>query len=189
MEGSLRGLAQKYDVPLDATQRALLDGLPDIQVAPVGAVLVALEAKAAMTAHIKALPRLYDELNSSHVCVHGASAQALAIAYIQVNSATEFASSVSNNFSLSNFPLRVSRHAQPKDTLRVLSKMGELPRRTRIGENGFDGIGVTVLDFANQGGPVEILNAPPAPQPGDQFHYDAMISRMAHEYDSRFVAV
>jgi uncharacterized RmlC-like cupin family protein len=41
--------------------------------AEVGAVLIALEAKACMTAHVKALPRLYDELNSSHQCVHGSS--------------------------------------------------------------------------------------------------------------------
>src|ERR1700722_14571492 len=38
-------------------------------------------AEAAMTAFIRALPRLYDELNSSHLCTHGASRQALAVGY------------------------------------------------------------------------------------------------------------
>ena len=69
----------------------MLDGLPDMPVAsPVGAVLVALEAKACMTAHVKSLPRLYDELNSSHLCVHGASGPgSFAIAYVQVNQARD----------------------------------------------------------------------------------------------------
>lgn len=80
-----------------------------------------------MTAHIKALPRLYDELNSSHVCVHGASAQALAIAYVQVNAATRFASSVTNNRPLSKFPLEYTDHKQPGDTQRVVEKIRELP--------------------------------------------------------------
>jgi hypothetical protein len=185
----LRSLALKSHVPLDAEQTALLDELPDIPVAEVGAVLVALEAKATMTAHIKALPRLYDELNSSHLCVHGASAQALAIGYVQVNLTTEFASSVMNNFPLTDYPLRMTRHHQPKDTLRVLAKVAELPRRDGTTGTGFDGIGVTVLDFVNRGGPVNLMEEPPAPQPGEPFHYASMIVRMANEYDSRFHSI
>ena len=58
---------------------------------PVGSVLLALEAKACMTAHIKALPRLYDELNSSQLTVHGAADQAIAAGLAIVNIATAFA--------------------------------------------------------------------------------------------------
>lgn len=50
----------------NAAQATKLGSLPELPRAPVGAVLMALEAKAAMTEHVKALPRLYDELNSSH---------------------------------------------------------------------------------------------------------------------------
>ena len=38
-----------------------------------------------MTAHVKSLPRLYDELNSSHQIVHGASNNALSIGMVTVN--------------------------------------------------------------------------------------------------------
>lgn len=62
---TLRGLVQQYRIDLDEQERGILAELPDVPVAPVGAVLIALEAKATMTAHVKALPRLYDELNSS----------------------------------------------------------------------------------------------------------------------------
>jgi hypothetical protein len=78
---TLRSMAQEYGVLLNMKQSALLDGLPEWPTARAGAVLVALEAKAAMTAFIRALPRLYDELNSSHLCTHGASRQALAVGF------------------------------------------------------------------------------------------------------------
>ncbi|MPV48966.1 hypothetical protein GCG21_02855 [Pseudactinotalea sp. HY160] len=186
---SLRSLSDSYGIVLSREERSVLDGLPDFPVAPVGAVLVALEAKATMTAHIKALPRLYDELNSSHQCVHGASAQALAIGYVQVNAADRFASSVTNNLPLDQFPIRYTPHRQPRDTERVISKVRELPRRTRQSDHGFDGLGITVLSFENDGGPVEIVTDPPAPNRGESDNYDRMIERMATEYDTRFLAV
>lgn len=186
---SLRTLALDYGVPVTPGELATLDALPDFPVAPVGAVLVALEAKAAMTAHIKALPRLYDELNSSHVCVHGASAQALAIAYVQVNSAAIFASSVTNNYLLSESSIRYTRHRQPRDTERLIQKIRELPRRTRQSDIGFDGVGITVLDFQNDGGPVTLVTDAPAPSPSESDNYDRMIERMATEYDTRFLGI
>lgn len=186
---SLASLALEYNVPFLPSELQLLRSLPEFPVAPVGAVLVALEAKAAMTAHIKALPRLYDELNSSHLCVHGASAQALAIAYVQVNAADRFVSSVTNNYPLTATPRRYTEHRQPGDTERVVKKIRELPRRTRQSDIGFDGVGITVLDFANDGGTVEIVTKPPAPAAGESDNYDRMIERMATEYDTRFLGV
>lgn len=155
----------------------------------MGAVLVALEAKACMTAHVKALPRLYDELNSSHLCVHGASKQALAIGYVQVNAADGFVSPIINNRPFGKGGPEVTRHKQPADTIRVLNKVAEIPRRSASSEVGFDGIGVTVLDFRNDGGEVKLVEGPPAPSPGDQFHYSSMIVRMANEYDTVFARI
>lgn len=183
---TFRGLAEQYKIHLTDDQTEALLALPEIRVADVGAVLVALEAKATMTAHVKALPRLYDELNSSHLCVHGSSDQALAIAYVQVNSSHRFASSVVNNGPIKDSGPEFTKHSQPGDTERVITKIAELPRRNGPSGNGFDGIGVTVLNFENAGGTIKVDTEPPAPQPGDPFFYDTMIVRMAHEYDSRF---
>lgn len=186
---SFKDLVGRYRLPLTDEVNAVLADLPDIPVANVGAVLIALEAKAVMTAHIAALPRLYDELNSSHQAVHGASSQAIAIGYVQINAANEFASSVSNRYSWDDHTPTVTSHRQPNAVLRVLEKVDKLPRRSDPMSRGFDGIGVTVLDFENLGGPVSVVTAPPAPQPGNAFHYESMIVRMANEYDSRFASI
>lgn len=183
---TFKGLAQEYKIILTDAESGHLDELPDLPVADVGAVLIALEAKATMTAHVKSLPRLYDELNSSHLCVHGASSAALAIGYVQVNNSDMFVSSVTNNHSLAANPVIWSKHRQPDDTLRVVDKIKEIPRRSKSSEVGFDGIGLSVLDLRNDGGPVQIVAGPPAPQHGDSFHYDSMIIRMANEYDTTF---
>ncbi len=188
-DGTFADLVERYGIQLTDIEQGVLDALPDFPIGPVGAVLVALEAKACMTAHVKSLPRLYDELNSSHLCVHGASRQAIAIGYVQVNSAEEFMSPVVNNFRLAGSEPRVTIHRQPSDTHRVLQKLAEVPRRSASSGVGFDGVGVTVLRLRNDGGPVELVTDPPAPAPGDPFNYGSMIVRMANEYDTTFAYV
>jgi hypothetical protein len=182
-------LADRYGLQLTPVQRGVLDALPDWPIAPVGAVLVALEAKATMTAHIRALPRLYDELNSSHVCVHGASRQALAIGFEIINASPRFMSTDMNKFDLSKHEPNFSEEPQPRSLLRTLEKMTEIPRRSNVRETGFDGFGVVVIEGTNDGSPFSLVTAKPAPQPGEPFHYDGMIARMANEYDTSFSSI
>ncbi|UOZ08829.1 hypothetical protein [Amycolatopsis sp. WQ 127309] len=183
------GLAKQFGISLTPAEQAALDGLPQLQVAPVSSVLVALEAKACMTEHVKALPRLYDELNSAHLCIHGSSKQALAIGYVQLNAASEFISPGRNQYRLSEERVNVTKHRQPAVTERVLDKVREIPRRSASSETGYDGLGVTVLDLRNDGSPVGLVEDPPAPQPGGAFHYAGMITRMATEYDATFARI
>ena len=89
---SLADLFAREDVLLDPAEKAALDALPALREAPVGGVLLALEAKACMTEHQKALPRLYDELNSSHLTVHGAHDGAIACGFLMINAAGTFVS-------------------------------------------------------------------------------------------------
>jgi len=205
---SFADLATRYAIALNDEERAHLAELPRLVIAPVAATLVALEAKACMTAHVKSLPRLYDELNSSHLCVHGSSRQALAIGFVQINNSDRFISSVLNARPLSSGPIWNDQfissvldaralssgpiwneHRQPRDTLRVLAKIAEMPRRSATSEVGFDGIGVVVIDARNDGSPVTIVSGPPAPPSGDSFSYDSMIVRMANEYDTVFSGI
>lgn len=179
-------VAVKYELDLSPEHLAVLEHLPMLQQTPVGAVLVALEAKACMTAHIKSLPRLYDELNSSHLTIHGASEAALAVGFVIVNLSEEFVSTDLNKFDTSTNQPHVSQNPQPRSTLRVLTKVAEIPRRTRTGVNGYDGMGVVVVRGRNDGGPMELVDGPPAPVGGDVFHYESMITRLANEYDARF---
>ncbi len=89
---TLAGLVDRYGIDLTKKERAELQSLPELRDVEVGSVLVALEAKACMTAHQRALPRLYDELNSSHLTVHGAHDSAIAAGFVMINSAETFLS-------------------------------------------------------------------------------------------------
>ncbi|WP_406485019.1 hypothetical protein [Streptomyces microflavus] len=178
---TLQTIADRHGIELSPEQQGLLDGLPLIQEGPVGNVLVALEAKACMTEHIKALPRLYDELNSSHQIVHGHSSQALSIGFFMVNAANEFYSPTNTANPGPNI------NPQPRAMERAIAQVTDLPRRSHHSSQGFDGLGIVVVDMNNDGtSPCKLVATPPAPADDDVLHYNSMLQRMAHEYDSRF---
>jgi hypothetical protein len=146
---------------------------------------MALEAKAAMTAHQRALPRLYDELNSSHLTVHGATDQAIAAGFVMVNAAARYLSPDLNKGNRAVAP-QWSAHAQPRDATLVIDKVRQLPRRSGPGAAGYDALAIVVVEAANDGGPFELVETPPAPQAGDNYHYASMIDRTAHIWATRF---
>lgn len=180
---TLQSLAESWHVVLDGPQRAQLQSLPTLREGKVGAVLMALEAKAAMTAHTKAKPRLYDELNSSHLTTHGASSQALAVGFVMVNVSSTF---VSPGLQIAGAGPVVSAHKKPRDAEGIIAKLHEIPRRSGPGSNGFDGLAIVAIECANDGSPVRVVTSPPAPRVGDIYHYDTMVTRVANEYDTTF---
>lgn len=186
---TLTTLADYYGVLLTPSEQQRLDALPEAVGGSVGSVLVALEAKAAMTAHQRARPRLYDELNSSHFTVHGSSDHAAAAAFVMVNVSPEFLSSDMNKFPLSERPPIVSEEPQPKAAEGIIEKVTEIPRRSRPGEEGFDAIGIVLVECRNDGSPITVHTGAPAPAPTDDFHYDQMVRRLGHIYDSRFATI
>jgi len=183
---TFKKMAYKYQISLNEEEQRHLENLPDIPETPVDSVLIAVEAKACMTAHIKARPRLYDELNSSHLTIHGCADTAIAVGLVLVNYASEFISPIKNNFDISKNAPVVSHHDQPRDTERVIEKVLKLPRSSGTGKRGYDAIGLTVVDMRNDGGPVVQIDSSPAPQPGDILHYDQMIGRIKSRYTARF---
>ncbi len=182
---TLASLAEDYDIILSETEKADLDKLPALGRASVGAVLMALEAKACMTAHQRALPRLYDELNSSHLTVHGATDQAIAAGFAMVNIAPRYLSPDLNKKNRQTDP-EWSVHRQPRDAELAVDKVRQLPKRSKTGDTGYDALAIVVIDCVNDGSPVELVTSPPAPQPGDIYHYTSMIDRLAHIYATRF---
>ncbi|MCC6998054.1 MAG: hypothetical protein IT370_25800 [Deltaproteobacteria bacterium] len=183
---TLVSFAEKHNVVLAPGERKILASLPALREGPAGSVRLALEAKACMTAHVKALPRLYDELNSSHLTVHGATDIGIAAGFIMVNAASEFISTDMNRFRLSKAAANVSVHKQPRDSERVVEKMLQMPRRTEPGATGFDALAVCLVECKNDGTPVKLWTKPPSPQAGDVMHYDSMIRRTAQLYDFKF---
>jgi hypothetical protein len=182
---TLAGLVKEYDIELTNQQRAMLDELPVLVRAPVGSVIIALEAKACMTAHQRALPRLYDELNSSHLTVHGASDQAIAVGFTMVNMAERYLSPDLNKRNRSSDP-EWSEHRQPRDAQLAIDKIRQLPRRSKVGDVGYDALSIIVIDMPNDGSPVRLVDGLPAPQRGDIYNYDTMIARLSGLYATRF---
>lgn len=177
-----RALVKDYGIELTAEEKKILEGLPDIRKADVGSVQVALEAKACMTEHVKALPRLYDELNSSHETIHAAAEEAIAVGFVMINLADEFRSPGRQT----GRKVVMTVHDQPAVTGRVVGKISEMPRRTKLGDQGFDAVSIVVVECRNDVSPVRLVQKTPAPAAGDIYEYGAMIRRVAQLYASRF---
>lgn len=182
---TLVSLAMKYGIDLTKAEVTECAALPDFKESLVGSVLVALEAKACMTEHQKALPRLYDELNSSHRIVHGENDQAIAAGFVMINIAKRFLSS-DKNFGRKPSDFEWNDHPQPKFVDITMASIAQLPRRSRPGEEGYDALGVVVVDCANDGSRVTMHKSRPAPQSDEVYHYAAFIARLRGFYESRF---
>lgn len=185
----LSDLADRWGIDLTDSQRAELARLPEMVEGPTGVVLAALEAKACMTAHIKALPRLFDELNSSHATVHANTNSALAVAFAMVNASATFVSPNRNKFDMTVRPPLVSVHRQPHWVNRTIAKLEDLPRRSSPSQEGFDSFGIMLIDMINDGSPPTVVTQPPAPTSADVFHYDQMIRRLVHLYETSFANI
>jgi len=180
------GQAERYSVVLTSAERATLAKMPTLTRVTVGSVHAAIEAKACMTEHGKALPRLYDELNSSHLAIHGSADFAIAAGFAVINIADSFISTGRNKFDLKSRPAAITRHKQPSAAARTIAKLREIPRRTQQGAEGFDALGIVLLDMVNDGTPVKIVTKPPAPAAQDVLNYDQMIRRVASLYATKF---
>lgn len=183
---SFAEMVESYGVVLSAEERGLLRDLPAVPLTGVQTALIAVEAKAAFTEFSKARPRLYDELNSSHLTIHGDTDQAIAVGLAMINAAPSFVSPLRNPWSIGSHDTIVNNHIQPKDTESTIAKVKQLPRRSGSGQRGFDAVGVVVLSCRNDGSPVDVLSEPPAPEVGDAFHYDSLIERIDTIYAARF---
>lgn len=187
---SLTGLVEKYRISLTDADRAELDALPVFMEGPVGSVQIALEAKACMTEFAKARPRLFDELTSSQQTVNGAAGDAVAAAFVMINAAEKFVSPLRNKRPLKKRAPVVSIHDQPLVKAEsVIQRIRAILRRSRAGDDGFDGIGIVVVECRNDRSPIRLFNSPPAPDPADIYNYEMMIRRLTQAYETRFRAV
>src|SRR6202030_3993931 len=94
--------------------RFFFDPSPESPVAVPATVLVAVEAKACMTEFGKARPRLYDELNSSHLTIHGDTNSAVAVGFAMINVAETFVSPIRNPWPLADHEAVINHHRQPR---------------------------------------------------------------------------
>jgi hypothetical protein len=195
-KGGVRGatdfssLAIAYGLALTPAEQKALAALPSLPIAGVASVLVATEAKAAMTAFLKARPRLKDELTSSHQTIHGDSQHAIAAGLVLVNAAPTFVSPDRNKYSIAAHGAVVSQHKQPEGADCVVTGLRDLQRRATVADSGFDALGVLVVNCKNDGSPItHVTRHPPAPTPADDFDYSRFVNRIAHLYATRFAGL
>lgn len=184
---SLGTMRDRYGIQLNEVESAVFNALPELISLEVGTVLLALEAKACMTEHVKAKPRLYDELSSSHQAIHGDSKSAIAAGLVAINVADTFVSPDRNKKKLTKrSKIEVSKHSQPHAAKEVLAKVKELPRRSSEEGVGYDALGVVLLDCKNDGSPIKIVELLTDGSAVDSIlTYDTLISRIASTYTSR----
>lgn len=180
---TFRDLPALHHMDLTSDQQQRLHSLPNPEEGPVGAVLLALEAEAMFTAFAKSYPRFYDELNSSHRAIHGSSNNALAVGLAIINVAERFISPIINPDYPTTGRAKISTHNQPTDALGAIAKVERLPRRTSNEGDGYEGLGIILIDCANDGSQVVVADKPPVP---DNYRYERMVTRLATEYDVRF---
>jgi hypothetical protein len=185
---TMHDLALRWGLRLTSEQRGRLTELAPLVEGTAGNVLVALEAKACMTAHVKALPRLFDELTSSYSTVHADTQRALAVGFVMINASPTFLSADMNKYDITERHPTVNTHPDHAVT-RTITKMREIDRRTGPGTDGFDAFGAMVVSMRNDGSPVTLVTDPPAPRAEDVDSYQRMIGRVAQAYDLNFAGV
>ena len=184
---SFADLAEEYGVLLDERERAVLEALPRFEHRPVADVLVALEAKAAMTAHVRAAPRLFDELTSAYTCINGSSQHAVAVGLVMINASGEFISSDRNKAGFDPKKPAITMERQPNGAQVIFDRVRKLRVRSHTTEHGFDAVGVFPVNLRNDGGVVALADIPAFPVRGENYHYETMITRIASLYEGRFL--
>jgi hypothetical protein len=179
---------EQIAIELSNVERAELNSLPALRLGKVSNVLMALEAKACMTEHVKARPRLYDELASSFQTIHGDTSGAIAAAFVMINSAEAFVSSGRNKGRVKAGKFVYNPHKQPEVALKVLEKVMELPRRSDERGQGFDALGVTMIQCRNDGSPV-VIDAKCNEHVAPIARYEALVQRLAHLYATKFSSI
>lgn len=185
---TLVDLATEYRIVLTAEERQELASLPRIERRPVGDVLLAVEAKACMTAHQRAGPRLYDELTSAWGCINGSSPHAIAVGFGMVNASAEFISPDRNRARIVQGDRRVNQERQPHSTEITLRRLRSIRVRGHVTERGFDAVGILTVFARNDFSAITLAPPPLSPSPEDPHNYERMILRVAGLYDGRFAA-
>lgn len=148
-------------------------------------VFISCEAKTAMTEHIKSQPRIFDELGSSHEIVHQGRPDAIAVGITMVNIADKFASPLRQKSRKNIFYLP---HCQPDAAASMIQHLRGLPIREVVGQQGFDAYCTFVVKTDNISS-ASLWTDPPAPQPGENDHYQTAVSRITRFYAERFISI
>lgn len=153
-------------------------GLPIWRTNPAR-IQVAVENKAVMTEHHKAVKNRKRDFEAHHDHVHRYDDATIAGGLLLVNSASRFRS-----------PLRteITEHHEPRALVdHCMTQMRAVSRRTGAGTSGLDASCLIAVDYENTpGSTAAYLTKLPAPQVGDPLHFDSFIAAIVRLYEGRF---
>lgn len=147
-------------------------------------LFVAIEAKAVMTEHIGAKPRLRRELISAHVLTHERDQQAIAAGITIVNVSREYVSPGTQRAD-GSWPMDASTRNMPHEAESLMEYLRRMRVRRTLNETGFDAYCHVVISTDNIG-PCTLVTGPPAPHLGDDDHYATFLARVVELLDRRF---
>lgn len=177
---SFAEFGNELGIVLSTKQQALLAKLPEFheeQADEMAEVVVALEAKACMTEHVKAIPRLFAEILATGYLAKQAAPNCVTASHTVVNAAPFFRSPGSEKETKHNA-------TAPEAVVRMLGDA--LPTAQQAPTLGYDAVGVTVVSCRNNGSPVEVVTGPPAPTSKQHHNYDRMIHTICAAYRAKF---
>jgi hypothetical protein len=185
---SLLSLLQEYGGALSDADHHLIDDLPPMYESYSKQDLVVLENKACMTAHGKAAPRLRNELEGAVEAINKSDSLTVAGGLVVVNASSLFVSPVyRDNGYVEPGVRRPTSHSQPDDAKRAVSKLKNIPLRSKDAATGYDALGIIVVSAANDGRPCTLVQDPAfgAPESTDIWHYTRFIQELAKQYRHR----
>jgi hypothetical protein len=154
------------------------DGSAILQRAPA-VVQIAIEIKAVMTEHRKAVKNRKRDLEAHHEHVHNYSGSAIAAGVLMINGARTFKSPLRQAETVHREPRALVQHCL--DELRAVASRG--------GPTGYglEAKCAVVLEMDNEDlASTRYITGAPAPPVGDPLHYDGFIRTICDHYCRRF---
>ena len=160
----------------------LIDPAPAIRRSDPSSVHMAIELKAVMTEHRKAIKNRKRDLEAHHEQIHNYDSRAIAGGVMLFNIAERFDSPTRRDDDITTPKNPVAKVEHCMSELRNVSMRGGpsgfgLDAKAGIVVN-MDNINLAATAYHEQ---------PPAPQVGNPMHYDAFIQRLCSEYVARFL--
>lgn len=138
-------------------------------------IQIAIELKAVMTEHRKAVRNRVRDLEAHHQHVHQYNPRTVAGGVLLINASERFQS-----------PLRRSpteHRSVDALLLHCVQELRGVDVRAQTTLQGLDAACAMVIDFSNTGDTARYFTGSPAPLIGDPLHYDAFIQRICGAYE------
>lgn len=147
--------------------------------APPSTVQIAIEFKAVMTEHRKAIKNRKRDFEAHHDHVHRYSDRAIAGGLLIINASPTFTSPLRSEATIHRQPVRLVKHC--------VGEMTAVAVRSRIGDVGLDAKGIIVVSLdTSVPEHTTFVTMPPAPGVGNPMHYDAFIQTICNRFTELF---